>query len=317
MSDWSNLQVIAIVGVGRSGTSLLMSMLNAHPEVAFPPEFHFINQHLARKPKATLEEAVARLQADARFARLEMDLDEVIRPFTNRQQLFSMPALYRQILQQYAARQNVSIIGDKAPKYVEFLPVIHQIFPDAKILHLIRDPRDVYLSRTKAAWSANRPDILQYLAYRAQYSLGRTHGPILFGKNYLEIQYESLLTEPELTLRRVAQHLQIPFLSQMLAFAQSAQELVAPDERAWKKETFGPLLTNNMNKWQRELTPGQTARIEAACAPVFADGRYQPAQSRKTVSAHLINGCMSLLSRLYQMRINHKNRQICRQIAQN
>ncbi|NKQ36527.1 MAG: sulfotransferase [Chloroflexi bacterium] len=314
MNDWSDLQYIAIVGVGRSGTSLLMSMLNAHPDVAFPPEFHFINRHLAQKPQAALDEAVARLQADARFARLEMDLAEVIRPFTHNRQPFTMPALYRQILLTYAQQQNVAIIGDKAPKYVEYLPVIRQIVPDAKIIHLIRDPRDVYLSRTKAAWSANRSDTTQFLAYRAQYALGRSQGPRLFGENYLEVQYENLLAQPEMTLHSICDLLQIPYFSQMLAFATSAQELVAQDELAWKKETFGPLLINNMNKWQRELTPAQTARVEAACRPAFTDGLYQAARPYPTFSGRLTNGYMSLLSRLYRGRVIYKNRQICRRL---
>ena len=201
MIDWSELQYIAIVGVGRSGTTLLMSMLNAHPEIAFPPEFHYINQHLARKPNAPIEEAISRLQNDSRFQRLQIDLEDVIRPFRGGQ-LFSMAELYKAILRYYATAQNVNIIGDKAPKYVEYLPTIKQIFPDAKIIHLIRDPRDVYLSRTKADWSAERTDVLQHLAYRAQYDLGCHQGEKLFGNNYIPIQYENLLTQPETELTK-------------------------------------------------------------------------------------------------------------------
>lgn len=312
----SDFQYLTIVGVGRSGTSLLMSMLNAHPEVMFPPEFHFINQHLARRPQATLSEAATRLRSDARFARLDMTVDDAIRPFTNQQLPFSMPALYREILFQYGRRGNGRVIGDKAPKYVEYLPVIHLIFPNAKIIHLIRDPRDVYLSRKKAAWSANRPDLLQLLAYRAQYDLGRRLGPQLFGEYYLEVQYEQLLTQPVKTLRLICDKLQIPFIQQMLDFSDSARQLVAKDELSWKQETIGPLLTNNMNKWQKVLTPAQTAQVEAACWPTFVDGLYQSAQHRFSWSQRLTNSYMMLLSRLYQANILRQNKRICRLIQQ-
>lgn len=314
MSDWSNLQYVAIVGVGRSGTTLLMSMLNAHPEVAFPPEFHFINQHLVQKPEATLDEAVARLQADARFERLQVDLDEVIRPFTAGQP-FSMPNLYRQILLYYARQQNVTIIGDKAPKYVEYLPVIQQIFPNAKIIHLIRDPRDVYLSRTKAEWSSKRSNTLQFLAYRAQYDLGRQQGPKLFGENYFEIQYEHLLTQPQTELEKICQQLQIPFSDNMLQFSKSAKALVASDELAWKKEVLGPLLTTNMNKWAQELTPQQISRIESACAPTFEDGLYAKAYPSANLKNTLFNGGMALLTALYKGNIIRKNWQVNRATA--
>ena len=109
----------------------------------------FVNQHLAAKPTATLNEAVQRLKNDSRFKRLQVDLEDVIRPF-KKGESFSMPNLYKQILSQYAAQHQVEIIGDKAPKYVEYLPVLHNIFPNAKIIHLIRDPRDVYLSRNES-----------------------------------------------------------------------------------------------------------------------------------------------------------------------
>ena len=71
------------------------------------------------------------------------------------------------------------------------------------MIHLIRDPRDVYISRTKAKWSSSRPDILQFLAYRSQYALGAKHGPMLFGNNYLEVHYENLLIQPEKELKRI------------------------------------------------------------------------------------------------------------------
>ncbi len=309
MIDWSDLQYVAIVGVGRSGTTLLMSMLNAHPEIVFPPEFHFINQHLAQKPKASLDEAVIRLQTDVRFQRLQVDLEDVIRPFRDKRP-FSMPELYKAILHYYATQQDAKIIGDKAPKYVEYLPTIKQIFPNAKVIHLIRDPRDVYLSRTKADWSSQRADILQYLAYRAQYELGCHQGGKLFGNNYLAIQYENLLLQPETELQKMCQWLQISFTQEMLQFSDSAQKLVASDEMAWKKEVLGPLLTNNMNKWERALTPEKIGRIEAACTPTFQDGLYAKAYPQRTIQSSLYNNGMAILSALYKSNIKFKNWQI-------
>ncbi len=314
MNNGLKLTYFAIVGVGRSGTTLLMSMLNAHPAITLPPEFHFVNQHIVEKPRATLPEAVARLENDPRFARLGVTLDEVIRPFSHNQSPFSIVNLYRQILKTYAQKQNVSIIGDKAPKYVEHLPILHHIFPDAKIIHLIRDPRDVYLSRTKAAWSATRPDNLQFLAYRAQYALGRRLGPQLFGSGYLEIHYEQLLTQPQIELQRICQLIGVPYQPEMLSFSDSAQGIIFPDEIAWKQEALGPLLTNNMNKWRQALSPDKIARIELACAPTFKDGFYQQAKQTSAPSHAMLNGYITALSALYQSMITLKNWQVLRKI---
>ncbi|MGA1864960.1 MAG: sulfotransferase family protein, partial [bacterium] len=162
----TGISFFSIVGVGRSGTTLLMCMLNEHPDIVTPPEFHFISQHMVKRPNMRLLESSERLRKDPRFARLGLDVEDVIRPFKDEKEPFSPDRLYRSILRTYADKHEVRIIGDKAPKNIEYLPVLHKVFPDGKIIHLIRDPRDVYLSRIKAAWSMSRADTLQFLAYR-------------------------------------------------------------------------------------------------------------------------------------------------------
>ena len=312
-------QFFAIVGVGRSGTTLLMSMLSAHPDMTMPPEFHFVNQYILTRPGATLPEMTERLTADARFARLGLTIKEAVQPFTDQNESFSTVKLYRAILSLYAVKQGVHIIGDKSPKNIECLPILRRVFPDAKIIHLIRDPRDVYLSRKQAAWSASRSDTLQFLAYRAQYELGQRLGPQLFGDNYLEIYYENLLSQPQTELERVCRLLDVPFDERMLNFSGAAKELVFADEIAWKKEALGPLLTQNMNKWRRELTPEKVRQIEAACSPTFNDGFYTPSQQRNTMGTALthvsINAYMFFLTKIYQQAVLFKNWKALRAIG--
>ena len=316
MTKSTELPFFAIVGVGRSGTTLLMSMLNAHPQIVTPPEFYFVIEHIAKYPAATLEETASRLAKDRRFARLGLTVDEVVAGFLEKRYLFSNIKLYQEILQIYATRYQVKIIGDKAPKYIEYLPLIHRVFPNAKIIHLIRDPRDVYLSRTKADWSASRPDLLQFLAYRAQYDLGCRLGPKLFAGNYLEIHYEDLISSPKKELQKICWLLGIPFTDEMLNFSTVASDIVFPDEISWKKEVLGPLLNNNMNKWRKELTSEKVARIEVACSPTFSDGFYERSQRRCSVLGRvadvIFNMCMAVLTRIYQQMVTLKNtRALC------
>ena len=302
----NDLKYIAIVGVGRSGTTLLMSMLNAHPLIAFPPEFHFINQHLAKRPNAKFKEAFLRLKNDHRFRRLNIDLNDVMRPLRSKKTI-NLSTLYREILRCYAQRENVQIIGDKAPKNIEYLPVIRKIFPDAVIIHLIRDPRDVYLSRINAQWSSNRPDILQFLAYRAQYEMGRSFGNKLFGDNYIEIFYEDLITEPEKELHKICSLVGVRYTEKMLQFSQSAQKLVADDEMKWKKEVLGPLIATNMKKWMKKLNKKQIENIETACNTAFKDRLYQKSYPDNSIKKSIGNFGMAVLSSVYKANILVKN----------
>ncbi|MGA1840524.1 MAG: sulfotransferase family protein [bacterium] len=305
-----------IVGVGRSGTTLLMCMLNEHPDIVTPPEFHFISQHMVKRPNMGMFEASERLKKDPRFVRLGLDVEDVIRPFKDEKEPFSPDRLYRSILSTYADKYKACVIGDKAPKNIEYLPVLHKVFPECRIIHLIRDPRDVYLSRIKAAWSMSRPDTLQFLAYRAQYGMGHQIGLRLFGDNYLEVHYEELLKQPETELKCICDFLEVPFSHKMMNFSNSARRLVFSDEINWKKEALGPLLINNKDKWRSELPSEKVARIEAACSPVFKKGFYTPSQQGRTLQSviryRIIDGYMAILSELYHLLTMAKNRRILR-----
>ena len=300
-----------IVGVGRSGTSLLMSMLNAHTAICMPPETHFVGQYIAKRPYAEFSDVIKIISKDSRFKRLNLDIDEVIRIFVEDNISFSVDRLYISILNKYASKKRVQIIGDKAPKNIEYLPILKKICPTAKVIHIIRDPRDVYLSRKRAEWSRSRNDILQLLAYRSQYSLGRHFGLKLFSENYLEVHYEKLLSNPEVELNRICNLLGIRFDERMLMFSESAKELVFVDEVAWKKETFGPLLKTNMNKWQKDLSSKKVEYVEAACLPAFKDRYYKRNDKSHGVGGFIkdvvISSCMGLLSIIYQSIVRFKN----------
>lgn len=305
----NELNYFAIVGVGRSGTTLLMSMLNAHPSVAMPPEIQFITQHIVPRSKASLAEAVNRLKSDHRFLRLGLGIDEVTSAFHDEVE-FSMAKLYIEILRAYLKKHPAAIIGDKAPKNIEYLPTIHRIIPTAKVIHIIRDPRDVYLSRKKAAWSSSRPDILHFLAYEAQIQLGRIEGDRLFNHHYLEIHYEKLLANPKEELHRICLLLGIEFSREMLNFSESARQIVSQEEMAWKKEALGPLLTDNSGKWREQLEPRSVLKIEAACPTVFEDGLYQYSEYHRSggISKSLIRRTISLLVTLYKQYVFLRNR---------
>jgi hypothetical protein len=263
-----------------------------------------------------LFEASERLSKDRRFARLGLDVEDVIRPFRDNREPFSPDRLYRSILSTYADKHKVRIIGEKAPKNIEYLPVLHKAFPCGRIIHLIRDPRDVYLSRIRAAWSMSRPDTLQFLAYRAQYDMGHKIGVRLFGDNYLEVHYEELLKQPETELKRICDLLEVPFSHRMMNFSDSARRLVFSDEMSWKKEALGPLLIKNKDKWRSELPSEKVARIEAACSPVFKEGFYNRSQQSHTMQSvlryRIIDRYMAILSKLYHRLVMAKNRRILR-----
>ena len=264
-------KAIFIVGVGRSGTTLLQCMLNAHSRVCFLPETHFLRHYPGvpgvadRIRRRGMTAIWSRLANDPDIRRVGPDLladilDE--RPDT-------LAGFYRTLLDRYAEIHRAERVGEKDPKNIEILPVIRGWFPEARIIHVVRDPRDVVVSRMRAEWSRGRCFLAHLIACREQLHLGRTEGPALFGSNYREIRYEDLISRPEETLSNVCEWMELEYESGMLTFQRSARELIQGREEAWKKECSGPLLTDNTGKYSGVLSRRRILRIEAVCREAF------------------------------------------------
>jgi hypothetical protein len=153
LSNVLNKNHIFIVGVGRSGTSLLQSMLDSHPEIKFLPENFFLRNHLFSKPQySSVEDFKNSLLRDKRFKRLETTEKIITESYTENKPLLSNLNLYKNICNQYF-NDIVKYYGDKDPRLIENIPNLVKSFNDSKIIHIFRDPRDVLLSKKKAEWS--------------------------------------------------------------------------------------------------------------------------------------------------------------------
>lgn len=279
-----NKKIVFILGVGRSGTSLLQSMLNSHSEIAFPPETHFFRYYVApnRKRKQIIknepEKFFSVLEQDKSFSRININPQELLSD-TNSD--FKPEKIYQKLLEIYLNKKGKTIIGDKDPKNIEFVQQLYKYFPQATIIHLIRDPRDVVLSRTKAAWSAHRPLWLHAMIYNSQILTGRKNGIRLFKKNYLEIKYEELISNPKDPLKRIVKNIGLEYEESMLNFSKSGSELMDESEKQWKIETTGPLLRSNVKKWKKELSNQQIGLIQTICRKPMMIYGYSPDNSIK------------------------------------
>src|SRR5215831_13608239 len=212
-------QPVIVLGVGRSGTTLLRVMLDRNTTLAIPYETFFVTALAHRHGRhPNLDDFVDDL---GRFYQLyEWGIaPEDVRPRL-REGMTTGEAIGA-IFEVYAEREGKPRWGDKTPLYMQQLPLLERLFPDALWVHLVRDGRDAALSflelpegfsgktwalpRTAARFAARwRTEIL------AARRLGRHSG-----SRYLELRYEDLVDEPERWLRQVCEQASLTWEPEM------------------------------------------------------------------------------------------------------
>lgn len=276
---------IFIIGVGRSGTTLLQSMLNSNSKIAFTPETHFIRKHIANVKEHCLfkynkYQILKNIFIKDKYLN-RINIDALIK--NKLKMLNNLSEFYDLFLSNYLVKKNKKYIGDKDPKNLEYLELINNLYPEARIIHIFRDPRDVVLSRLKVDWSKNRGVYSHAITYQIQYKKARQDGFNFFKDNYYEIQYENLITNPLDELSNLCSFLNIPFGKNMLEYYESSNEIINKDEANWKNECFKPLQTDNLNKWKNNLSQKELYLIEKICKSLFLDKKYSNSSKSKTV----------------------------------
>jgi len=264
-----------ILGVGRSGTSLLQSMLASHNEIAMMPETGFIRRYLVAPVFSGKQDVDIEALCADKYIQRWFD-DGLLRTDFEKQKNITYSSMYKNVQKIYAKNTvgSIKYIADKDPKMIEVLPHLDELFCDYRVVHIIRDPRDVLLSKDKAEWSKKQSLIKKLIANNTQLRISE----FFLRKNasrIFEIKYEDLVAKPEAVLRSVCEFLNLDFDSSMLSFQEQAEMLVSTSEMSWKKETVGPLLSQNFSKWKKEMPPTVAMLTESCCKSAMLKGRYE------------------------------------------
>lgn len=226
-----------IGGCGSSGTTLLIHLLSRHPRVASAPELNFFN-HPESLDLATFAASLDALLARRRLTpgykqvasflgpRGELGLDrERLAAWTA--QARDAAELHRLLSRHVCERVGATHFVEKTPTNVYAFAALARENPEARLVHLIRDGRDVAASlhrRGKSLYGAGSRwlyDTLSGLRGRGQPS-------------YLEIRYEDLVSDPAATLARVFAHLGLPQPEQSIG-----RETPGTYREAWRRKRSG------------------------------------------------------------------------------
>lgn len=196
--------LVFLLGVPRSGTTLLGAMLSNHPQVLCPPEpwimlaLHAVGKTNPRHP------------ADAQL------LGEATRQFLDHDAaIAAMRACAAAAYNSKLAAAQRSVFVDKTPRYYLILPFLEEVFPEARYIWLKRNPFDVVASY-KSSWGVDVPklfaagagspfehDIILGLRWLNDFARRRAD-------SVYAVSYEWLVRDPQGWMRHVLDHLALP-----------------------------------------------------------------------------------------------------------
>ncbi len=289
-----NPPVPFIVSHPRSGSTLLRLMLDAHPRIAIPPEtmFHEVFQ-LARTPPPPAEAAQAVLAAMMRSQRwndLHVQPQALEEAFAQLGGNFTVAEGLRAFYRLYAAGQGKSRFGDKTPGHMFWLTEIAELLPEAVFIHIIRDGRDIAASM-RSLWFGPGDDIRALAESWVKWLVAGFDAADAYASRYLEIRYEELVKQPEQTMRRVLDFVDLPFDAAVLRHHERAADrlaelgelyeadgqLYATQEahRCIHRRTLEPPNNHQVGRFRRDLNAAEIAVFEGVAGPMLDSLGYR------------------------------------------
>jgi hypothetical protein len=274
---------VFLVGCLRSGTTLLQRIADAHPDIAVIHETQWIPRSYERRvglaPDGTVTPDLARRLVEyPRFDRMELEPEAVADLCSGGGMHFRR--YVGDLFDLHGKAKGKRLVGEKSPGYVRHIPTLHELWPRARIVHLIRDGRDVCLSAR--AWRKAERILGRYPTWRDDevttaalwwewhVRLGRESGAGLDDDLYLEVSYEAIVADPEAECARLCEFLAIPYDDAMLRFhegrTRSRPGLGA--KAAWLPVTAG------LRTWRTEMPGDDLVRFEAATGPLLDELGY-------------------------------------------
>jgi hypothetical protein len=267
-----------VLGVSRSGTTLLRVILDRSPGIAIPDETFFIPQLAHRHPGTVdVESFLDDLRRLPRLAAWEVAADEFaarLHPGMRAGEAIGA------VFSAYAAKHGKPRWGDKTPMYMRHLGLIDELFPDAQYVHLIRDGRDAALAFldmppgvVTKTWAHPRSAAGFACEWRTEVRRAQALGRKAGTTRYLEVRYEELVADTEGVTRSICDFAALPFEPSMLEYAGA----VDVSEKPHHQRLLQPP-TSGVRNWRDQMSPEDAAAFEHIAGDLLTALGYELSQ---------------------------------------
>ncbi|MGM0636463.1 MAG: sulfotransferase family protein [Bacteroidota bacterium] len=266
-----------IIGRGRSGNTLLRSMLVAGNQVSIPPE-SYVLPRVIRIYKAynflpwekLCALVISEFEAYKEFYTWEVNLYEAhqkARSLSGKNQTLSH---ILNIVYQVSSKENTKEIlrwGDKTPINTLFVDKLIRVFPKAQFIHIIREPKDVVCSYAKAKIEKD------YIRSAKNWKLFIDKANALQKKLPKEqfhlVHYEDLVSQPADELEKITAFLGLNYSDEMLDYWKKTSSLGDVNFLEHHKNVSKPVSTKSIGKWKKVLTDREAQEIDNITKSTF------------------------------------------------
>ena len=206
-----------------------------------------------------------------KFAHLGLDRTRVIKAIVN-----GPPSLGSALavpFRLYAADRGKARWGDKRPGHVRNVEVLRALFPDAQVVHIVRDPRDCVGSLARMPWWSHGTEGALATWVHAV-DCAATARRQLPPDAFHELRYEDLVADPRGALTELCAFLGEDFEEAMLDHREVAAELPQRQRERWHQETQGAVCSRRVGTYSGVLTPAEVALVESAAGSRMAQLGY-------------------------------------------
>ena len=292
----NKIDPIFIVGAPRSGTSLLRVILNRHPSIGLCDETYFFYYVYTRRDAfgdlsnpANRRHLIDRYLATRRIQRLDSDLQALTEGLMK--EGGSYRSFFITLMRLYAAARGKVRYGEKTPQHALFAETLCEWYPKGKLIHLVRDPRDVVGSLLRMPWASNHAAANARIWSDCVQNAERCRQR----DNYILVRYEDLVSDPHAELMRVC-----AFIGEEYCSAILVSDNQTPADMWWFQKAQEPLSGNEVGKWRQQLTGKQVALIEWVAGSYMRQFGYEPSGQTISLGGRSTEACAEFFESVFQ-----------------
>jgi hypothetical protein len=254
-----------IVCCSRSGSTLLQTLLDAHPNLSVPPESqiyyrfgpvfpYYGDLSVSENRRCFIRD----LLNDAYIQQwnLETSVDDIEEMIFHPSRAKIIEAIFRL----YAEKKGAKRWGDKTPEHIRYLSLIREDFPNARLIHLVRDGRDVAEAYQRMMFGPVSPlglgrewrrEVMFWREFQQQQGTDHT----------LEVRYEDLVRSPEDVLRTIAEFIEEPFVNTTGDYTNTELSNTLGDE-SWHSSLQSGIRTDKVGVYRQRFSEREIELFE-------------------------------------------------------